>query len=114
MLVLCTVCTDCGAVLHGMRPASRRCAIPLQLLRMLRGRWNLFKTPGARTLTLTRRPAPQVRRDNPWVEESALFFALTQVPELLETPWWTWPEPLRLRCARPRHWINPRLSLYRI
>ena len=39
------------------------------------------------------------RRENVWVEESALFYALTQQSDLADKAWWTWPEPLRLRCT---------------
>lgn len=37
------------------------------------------------------------RVDNPWLEQSALFSALTEQPELKDTPWWTWPEEIRFR-----------------
>ena len=31
-------------------------------------------------------------------QDSALFYALTQEPDLADKAWWTWPEELRLRC----------------
>lgn len=37
------------------------------------------------------------RAANPWLEESALFFVLTQQPELEGLAWWDWPEDLRDR-----------------
>jgi len=37
------------------------------------------------------------RSDNPWIEESALFDALRQQPELAKLDWWEWPEDLRYR-----------------
>lgn len=39
----------------------------------------------------------QFRTDNSWIEDSALFDALMQQPDLTGLPWWTWPEPLRFR-----------------
>ncbi len=39
------------------------------------------------------------RKVNAWVEESALFYALTQAPGTSMMAWWDWPEDLRLRCA---------------
>lgn len=39
------------------------------------------------------------RTANAWIEESALFDALRQRPELDGKDWWTWPEPLKLREA---------------
>lgn len=39
------------------------------------------------------------RADNPWLEDSALFDALRQQPELEGLDWWEWPEPLRFRKA---------------
>jgi 4-alpha-glucanotransferase len=37
------------------------------------------------------------RSDNAWIEDSALFDALRQQPELEELDWWEWPEDLRYR-----------------
>lgn len=37
------------------------------------------------------------RADNPWLEDSALFDALRQQPDLVGLDWWEWPEPLRFR-----------------
>lgn len=37
------------------------------------------------------------RADNPWIEDSALFDALRQQPDLQGLDWWEWPEPLRFR-----------------
>lgn len=37
------------------------------------------------------------RKENPWVEESALFYALTQAPATSNMAWWDWPEPIRSR-----------------
>ena len=39
------------------------------------------------------------RKANVWVEESALFSAITEIPELDEVAWWDWPEKLRFRDA---------------
>lgn len=39
------------------------------------------------------------RADNPWLEDSALFDALRQQPDLAGLDWWKWPEPLRFRKA---------------
>jgi 4-alpha-glucanotransferase len=39
------------------------------------------------------------RAANAWIEESALFDALRQTPELEGIDWWAWPAPLRLREA---------------
>ncbi|KAG7674625.1 putative 4-alpha-glucanotransferase DPE1, chloroplastic/amyloplastic [Nannochloris sp. 'desiccata'] len=40
------------------------------------------------------------RRTNAtWVEESALFSAITEIPELDEVAWWDWPEKIRDRDA---------------
>lgn len=39
------------------------------------------------------------RADNPWLEDSALFDALRQQPDLAGLDWWEWPEPLRFRKA---------------
>jgi hypothetical protein len=39
------------------------------------------------------------RADNPWLEDSALFDALRQQPDLVGLDWWEWPEPLRFRKA---------------
>ena len=41
----------------------------------------------------------QFRADNPWIEDSALFDALRQQPDLEGLDWWEWPEPLRFRKA---------------
>eukprot|EP00208_Stichococcus_sp_RCC1054_P003340 CAMPEP_0206140558 /NCGR_PEP_ID=MMETSP1473-20131121/9760_1 /ASSEMBLY_ACC=CAM_ASM_001109 /TAXON_ID=1461547 /ORGANISM="Stichococcus sp, Strain RCC1054" /LENGTH=558 /DNA_ID=CAMNT_0053534735 /DNA_START=359 /DNA_END=2035 /DNA_ORIENTATION=- len=37
------------------------------------------------------------RKANAWVEESALFYALTQAPDTANMAWWDWPEDLRKR-----------------
>jgi hypothetical protein len=37
------------------------------------------------------------RAENAWVEESAVFDACRQQPELSVLCWWEWPEGLRLR-----------------
>lgn len=39
------------------------------------------------------------RSDNPWLEDSAVFDALRQQPDLVGLDWWEWPEPLRFRKA---------------
>lgn len=41
----------------------------------------------------------QFRADNAWLEDSALFDALRQRPDLEGLDWWEWPEPLRFRKA---------------
>lgn len=38
------------------------------------------------------------RKANAWVEESALFYALTQTPGTANKAWWDWPAGLRSRC----------------
>lgn len=37
------------------------------------------------------------RKVNPWVEESALFYALTKAPGTADKAWWDWPAALRSR-----------------
>jgi 4-alpha-glucanotransferase len=39
----------------------------------------------------------QFRSANSWIEDSALFDALRQQPELAGTDWWEWPDALRFR-----------------
>lgn len=39
----------------------------------------------------------QFRKENSWVEDSAVFDILRQQPELSELAWWEWPEELRFR-----------------
>lgn len=39
----------------------------------------------------------QFRAENSWIEDSALFDALMQQPDLQGLAWWLWPEPLRSR-----------------
>ena len=40
--------------------------------------------------------ADAFRQQNPWVEDSALFYALSHHrEELVGKPWWEWPEPIR-------------------
>eukprot|EP00878_Enallax_costatus_P035450 GHUV01039533.1.p1 GENE.GHUV01039533.1~~GHUV01039533.1.p1 ORF type:complete len:339 (-),score=85.95 GHUV01039533.1:134-1150(-) len=41
----------------------------------------------------------EFRAANPWIEDSALFDALRQQPDLANLEWWNWPEPLRFRKA---------------
>lgn len=41
----------------------------------------------------------EFRADNAWLEDSALFDALRQQPDLEGLDWWEWPEPLRFRKA---------------
>lgn len=41
----------------------------------------------------------EFRAENPWIEDSALFDALRQQPDLEGIDWWEWPEPLRFRKA---------------
>uniref|UniRef100_A0A1D2ABW5 4-alpha-glucanotransferase n=2 Tax=Auxenochlorella protothecoides TaxID=3075 RepID=A0A1D2ABW5_AUXPR len=49
------------------------------------------------------------RQENAWVEQSALFSALTEVPGLAGLAWWDWPEgvrdrhPAALEAARREH-----------
>lgn len=40
------------------------------------------------------------RKANAWVEESALFYALTQAPETANMAWWHWPKPIRSRSPK--------------
>lgn len=43
-----------------------------------------------------REQAAGFRQLNPWVEDSALFYALSHYEEeLVGKAWWFWPEPLR-------------------
>jgi hypothetical protein len=37
------------------------------------------------------------RKDNAWIEDSAMFDVLRQQPDLEGLDWWEWPEPLRFR-----------------
>ena len=40
--------------------------------------------------------AEAFRQRNPWVEDSALFYALSHHrKELIGKAWWAWPEPIR-------------------
>ena len=40
--------------------------------------------------------AEAFRQQNPWVEDSALFYALSHHrKELVGKAWWEWPEPVR-------------------
>ena len=40
--------------------------------------------------------ADAFRQQNLWVEDSALFYALSHHrEELVGKPWWEWPEPIR-------------------
>lgn len=40
--------------------------------------------------------AEAFRQQNPWVEDSALFYALSHHrEELIGKAWWEWPEPVR-------------------
>lgn len=40
--------------------------------------------------------AEAFRQQNPWVEDSALFYALSHHrKELIGKAWWEWPEPIR-------------------
>ena len=40
--------------------------------------------------------ADAFRQQNPWVEDSALFYALSHHrEELIGKAWWEWPEPIR-------------------
>ena len=40
--------------------------------------------------------ADAFRQQNPWVEDSALFYALSHHrDELVGKAWWEWPEPVR-------------------
>ena len=40
--------------------------------------------------------ADAFRQQNPWVEDSALFYALSHHrKELVGKAWWEWPEPVR-------------------
>ena len=40
--------------------------------------------------------AEAFRQQNPWVEDSALFYALSHHrEELIGKAWWDWPEPVR-------------------
>ncbi len=39
----------------------------------------------------------EYRHQEPWLEESALFDVLRQLPELDGKDWWQWPEDLRSR-----------------
>jgi 4-alpha-glucanotransferase len=41
----------------------------------------------------------QFRAANSWIEDSALFDALRQQPELAGKDWWEWPDALRFRKA---------------
>lgn len=41
----------------------------------------------------------EFRTANSWIEDSALFDALRQQPDLADLEWWNWPEPLRIRKA---------------
>ena len=56
-----------------------------------------------------REGAAQWRVNNPWVEESALFSALTERPELEGLAWWDWPaeirdrEPVTIAALRTEH-----------
>lgn len=43
-----------------------------------------------------REEAAGFRQSNPWVEDSALFYALSHYEEeLIDKAWWFWPEPIR-------------------
>ncbi len=43
-----------------------------------------------------REEAAGFRQLNPWVEDSALFYALSHdEEELVGNAWWFWPEPIR-------------------
>lgn len=43
-----------------------------------------------------REEAAEFRQQNPWVEDSALFYALSHCEEeLVDKAWWFWPEPIR-------------------
>lgn len=45
-----------------------------------------------------REEAADFRQQNPWVEDSALFYALSHYEEgLVDKAWWFWPEPIRFR-----------------
>ncbi len=45
------------------------------------------------------------RQQNPWVEDSALFYALSHHrEELVGKPWWEWPEPIRCNTASSVIW----------
>jgi 4-alpha-glucanotransferase len=47
------------------------------------------------------------RRENAWIEDSALFYALTTYEEgLVGVDWWEWPEKLRFRCASWTNWTS--------
>lgn len=56
-----------------------------------------------------RREMAAFRQENAWVEQSALFSALTEVPGLAGLAWWDWPEgvrdrhPAALEAARREH-----------
>lgn len=39
------------------------------------------------------------RASHAWVEDSALFAAIAEMPDLIGTPWWDWPEGVRDRNA---------------
>lgn len=44
-----------------------------------------------------RKAMNQFRSSNPWVEDSAMFYVLTEQPDLKGIAWWDWPAPIRLR-----------------
>ena len=48
-----------------------------------------------------REQAAGFRQQNSWVEDSALFYALSHYEEeLVGKAWWLWPEPIRCSFVR--------------
>ena len=73
---------------HALRTT---CCIPVPLLPLERVSAGCCDEAGLRV------ELAAFRKANAWVEESALFYALTQAPGTANMAWWDWPTALRSR-----------------